>query len=277
MTIRKILCYFLGMGLTIGCSKDHHLPQEKYYPFNYTAHYSYTNDTLKIVVKNPLNCPLRILISSPDKSLQDISEKFGTLTLKEKSDTIINFYLKTQNEINFKFDSKFGDLNKEIIKEKFSLPFPKNRTYKIIQGYNGSYSHNTDFSRYAIDFSLKIKDTVCSAADGYVVGVIKDYEYGGTSIDWLDFSNYITIYHPKSGLFTEYAHLNKNGSFVKVGDTVTKGQPIGLSGMTGYTTVPHLHFNVLVPDSKEGLVSTAGEFEEGYRGTELTENTTVKK
>jgi murein DD-endopeptidase MepM/ murein hydrolase activator NlpD len=220
---------------------------------------------------------LRILISSPDKSLQDIAEKFGTLTLKEKSDTIINFYLKTQNEINFKFDSKFGDLNKEIIKEKFSLPFPKNRSYKIIQGYNGSYSHNTDFSRYAIDFSLKIKDTVCSAADGYIVGVIKDYEFGGSSIDWIDYSNYITIYHPKSGLFTEYAHLNKNGSFVKVGDTVIKGQPIGLSGMTGYTTVPHLHFNVLVPDSKGGLVSTAGEFEEGYRGTELTENTTVKK
>jgi len=157
------------------------------------------------------------------------------------------------------------------------LPFPKNRSYKIIQGYNGSHSHNTDYSRYAIDFSLKINDTVCSAADGYVVGVIKDYKLGGTTEDWIDYSNYITIYHPKSGLFTQYVHLIKNGSFVKVGDTVTKGQPIGLSGMTGYTTVPHLHFNVLKPDKKEGLISTDIEFEEGYKGTELTENITVKK
>jgi murein DD-endopeptidase MepM/ murein hydrolase activator NlpD len=277
MTIRKIIFYILGMVLTIGCSKNHKLPQEKYFPFNYSAYYSYANDTLKVVVKNTLNCPLRILISSPDKSLADLVAKFGTLTLKEKSDTIVKYYLKAQKEIIINFISKFGDLNKEIIKEKFSLPFPKNRSYKIIQGYNGSYSHNTDFSRYAIDFSLKIKDTVCSASDGYIVGVIKDYEFGGTTIEWIDYSNYITIYHPKSGLFTEYAHLNKNGSFVKVGDTVTKGQPIGLSGMTGYTTVPHLHFNVLVPDKKGGLVSTDFEFEEGYKGSELTKNTTVKK
>ena len=187
------------------------------------------------------------------------------------------YYLKAQKEISIKFNSVLGDLNKEIIKEKFSLPFPKNRAYEIIQGYNGSHSHNTDYSRYAIDFSLKINDTVCSAADGYVVGVIKDYELGGTSEDWLDYSNYITIYHPKSGLFTQYVHLIKNGSFVKVGDTVLKGQPIGLSGMTGYTTVPHLHFNVLDPDKKEGLVSTDIKFEEGYKGAELTENATVKK
>jgi iron complex outermembrane recepter protein len=50
--------------------------------------------------------------------------------------------LKAQKEIILKFISEFGDLNKEIIKEKFSLPFPKNRSYKINQGYNGSYSHN---------------------------------------------------------------------------------------------------------------------------------------
>jgi len=157
------------------------------------------------------------------------------------------------------------------------LPFPKNRSYKIIQGYNGSHSHNTDYSRYAIDFSLKIGDTVCSAADGYVVGVIKDYKLAGKTKEWVDYSNYITIYHPQRGVFTQYVHLIKNGSFVKVGDTVTKGQPIGLSGMTGYTTVPHLHFSVLKPDKNEGLVSTDFEFEEGYKGAELTKNTTVKK
>jgi len=46
--------------------------------------------------------------------------------------------------------------------------------------------------------------------------------------------------------------------------------------MTGYTTVPHLHFSVLKPD-KNGLVSTDFEFEEGYKGAELTKNTTFKK
>jgi hypothetical protein len=47
--------------------------------------------------------------------------------------------------------------------------------------------------------------------------------------------------------------------------------------MTGYTTVPHLHFSVLKPDKNEGLISMEFEFEEGYKGTELTKNTIVKK
>ena len=252
------------MLITPGCLRNEQLPQKKYYQFEYSANYSYDNDTLKLKIENPLHCPLRITISSPDNNLPDIVDSFGTLTLREKRDTTIRYYLKTQNKINLKFNSVFGDLNKEIRKENFSLPFPKNRSYKIIQGFNGGHSHNTAFSRYAIDFSLKINDTVCSAADGWVVGVIKDYELAGSSEDWFDYSNYITIYHPEYGLFTQYVHLTKNGSFVKVGDTVVKGQPIGLSGMTGYTTIPHLHFNVLKPDQKEGLISTNNfDFDEG--------------
>ena len=276
-TMRKMIFYIVAMIWLMGCSKADKLPKEKYYQFNYSAGYSYKNDTLEIEVKNPLNCPLRVSISSPDESLTDIVHQFGTLTLREKSDTMIRYYLKAQKKVIVNFHSIIGDLNKEIIKERFSLPFPSKRIYKIIQGYNGSHSHNTNYSRYAIDFSLKIGDTVCSAADGYVVGVIKDYKSGGRTEDWIDYSNYITIYHPKSGLFTQYVHLAQNGSFVKLGDTVKKGQPIGLSGMTGYTTVPHLHFNLVKPDEKEELVSIPIEFEEGYKGTELTENTTVKK
>ncbi len=267
----------MAMRFAIGYSQHIELPKEKYYQFTFTAKYSYNKDSLKVELKNPLNCPLRISISSPDTSLFDIVARFSNLTLKEKSDTIITYYLKNRNHIILRFNSVVGDVGKEIIKEKFSLPFPPNRTYKIIQGYNGWHSHNSNNSRYAIDFSLKIGDTVCSAADGYVVGVIKDYKLGGTAIAWLDYANFITIYHPQSGLFTQYVHLMNNGSFVKVGDTVRKGQPIALSGMTGYTTVSHLHFNVLQPDKNQGWVSTNIDFEEGYKGTELTENTTVKK
>jgi len=272
--MQKFIFYILG-SVAIGCSKNK-LPKETYYQFNFSAKYSYAHDTLKVDVRNPLHCPLRISFSSPDKSIRDVVEKFDTLTLTEQSDTTVNYYLKGQKELNLKFISEIGDVHKEMTNQKFNLPFPKNRFYKIIQGYNGSHSHNTDFSRYAIDFSLKIGDTVCSAADGYVVGVIKDYELAGTTKDWIGYANYITIYHPNSGLFTQYVHLMKNGSFVKVGDTVTTGQPIGLSGMTGYTTEPHLHFGVLKPD-KTGLISTAFEFEEGYKGADLTDGTAVKK
>jgi murein DD-endopeptidase MepM/ murein hydrolase activator NlpD len=262
--MRTIIFYVVGMLTAIGCSK-HKLPTEKYYQFDYPAKYSHDNDTLKVEIKNPLNCPLRISISSPDRSLTGIVAKFATLTLKEKRDTTIKYYLAGHNKIVLNFNSIVGDLNKEIVKEKFMLPFPKNRSYRIVQGYNGSHSHNTDNSRYAIDFDLKINDTICSAADGYVVGVIKDYQLSGTTKDWIDYANYITIYHPKSGLFTQYVHLIRNGSFVKVGDSVSKGQPIGLSGMTGYTTEPHLHLNVLKPDKDKGWISPTSNLKKDTR------------
>ena len=50
-----------------------------------------------------------------------------------------------------------------------------------------------------------------------MVGVIKDYELSGTTENWTDYANYITIYHPKNGVFTQYVHLTKMDHFVKLG------------------------------------------------------------
>ena len=159
-----------------------------------------------------------------------------------------------------------------------SLPFCKGKSYKIIQGYNGQYSHYTNYSRYAIDFGLNTNDTICAADDGIVVGVIKDYKIGGDNKKLEEFANYITLYHPHSGLYTQYAHLKYDGSFVKVGDTVHQGQAIALAGMTGFTSIAHLHFNVLVPcPPKDGFKSVPIEFIENYTGNKLKENDVVKK
>ena len=43
-----------------------------------------------------------------------------------------------------------------------------------------------------------------------------------------------------------YAHLRSEGALVRVGQRVRQGQQIGLSGNTGFTTGPHLHFAVQV-------------------------------
>ena len=49
-----------------------------------------------------------------------------------------------------------------------------------------------------------------------------------------------------------------NSALVNVGDTVKQDEPIGLSGKTGYTLFPHLHFQLMTGPSMndEGLPSS---------------------
>jgi murein DD-endopeptidase MepM/ murein hydrolase activator NlpD len=56
----------------------------------------------------------------------------------------------------------------------------------------------------------------------------------------------VKIYH-SDGTFADYVHLRYGGVLVEVGEEVRAGDVIGLSGNTGYSTQPHLHFAVHQP------------------------------
>lgn len=242
-----------------GCSGSK-LPKEKFSQTTYGLQYNYIQDTLFFSIQNPLYTPLRLSVSSKNKKLQDVVQEFDTLVIGARTDTVFHIAAPGKEKVRLNFHTTFGDPRREVKASTIAFPFPKHKNYRVIQGYNGSFSHSSDYSRYAIDFNMKVGDTVYSAEDGYVVGVIKDYKERGSTPDWRDYSNFITLFHPRNGLYTQYVHLMHDGAFVKVGDSVKKGQPIGLSGMTGYTSGPHLHFNVLKP-GKKGLISTPVEFE----------------
>ena len=135
-------------------------------------------------------------------------------------------------------------LQKGIIKDDtsfvYQLPFEKNNKHLVVQGYFSKFSHK---ERAALDFKMKRGTTICAAREGIVVRVKKDGNKGGWNKKYRPFGNVIVIQHA-DGSRAGYWHLQFNGAFVSVGDTVTQGQPIGLSGKTGYTLFPHLHFIV---------------------------------
>lgn len=77
--------------------------------------------------------------------------------------------------------------------------------------------------------------TVYAAKGGEVIYAAKHKAYG----------NFVIIDHG-AGVSTCYAHMQDGSLLVSVGQKVSQGQPIGKVGTTGYSTGPHLHFEVRI-------------------------------
>lgn len=135
----------------------------------------------------------------------------------------------------------------------YAMPFGPGR-YVVMQGPRGTFSHFAGTgSENAVDWTVPEGTIVCAARAGRVVGVKQDSNIGGADRSMRPFANYIIIKHA-DGTFAEYVHLQKDGALVHLGDEVTVGQPIGLSGQTGFASKPHLHFDVFqAVDGKKKL------------------------
>lgn len=246
---------YLFLFLVIAACSSARLPQQKLSQCTLSHNYYFTENHVHIKINNPLHCPLRTWVNIQDDTLKEAYKDNWPIVLPPLSDTTFSIPISHTNFF-IKFASLFGDTNTPITPGFIDLPFKKGKSYKLVQGYNSTPSHNTAYSRYALDFGLPVGDTICAATDGYVIGVVDGYTDGGDNKNWRPYANFITIYQPESGLFFQYVHLMHKGAFVKNGDYVSAQQPIGLSGVTGYTTTPHLHFNILVPvHTKEGMQS----------------------
>ncbi|MDD3598431.1 M23 family metallopeptidase, partial [Sulfuricurvum sp.] len=101
--------------------------------------------------------------------------------------------------------------------------------------YGSARTYNDTLKSYhgGIDFRALTPTPIQAANDGIVVLAQERYYSGGT----------IIIDHGE-GLYSCYFHLSRFD--VKVGDYVTQGQAIALSGASGRITGPHLHFGIMV-------------------------------
>ncbi len=125
----------------------------------------------------------------------------------------------------------------------YALPFKMGTTHNVAQGYDGKFSHQ---GKKSIDFSMPVGTHIHAARKGVVVDLKENSKYGCADKSCLDQGNYVTIYH-SDGTFASYFHLDYKGVKVSVGDVVEQGQFIGLSGNTGWSSSPHLHFEVFEP------------------------------
>lgn len=158
------------------------------------------------------------------------------------------------DEYRFSLEGKYG----------YGLPFPAGQAYLIWQGPGGAFSHNTPGSKHAVDFSMPLGAEVAAVRDGIVVGVIqKNPDNPDENPAPKETANEILVLHA-DGTVAVYAHLTTDGARVSFGQFVGRGQVIGLSGNSGYSRGPHLHFDILGYENGRcvstpyGFLSSAG-------------------
>lgn len=147
---------------------------------------------------------------------------------------------------SYDYKAVFGNVNQTEYNGGFlyDLPYQKGGRFRIEQGYHGRLTHQTE---NALDFNMPEGTRVCAARGGVVIAVVQNFTGSCLEEACKKMANYILVYHA-DGTISDYSHLQYNSAAVAVGDTIKKGDPIALSGRTGYTSGPHLHFVSFLPD-----------------------------
>lgn len=153
---------------------------------------------------------------------------------------------------NFRYFYRYGDVKaRHDDQVKYRLPVEPGSSVIVSQGCNQSFSH-TGKRGFATDFILKTGSPVYAARGGKVVSTRSDSNKGGKTRKFAKHANHIYIEH-EDGTLGMYLHLVKDGVLVKPGELVKAGDQIGKSGNTGWSTEPHLHFEVFKPGSDDQL------------------------
>ncbi len=132
-------------------------------------------------------------------------------------------------------DGNYYDATGESLARAFRR-YPMGAQYRISSSFNPARKHPITGQvrpHNGVDFAMPTGTPILATGDG-VVTRVKSHPYAG---------KYVEIQHGSQYL-TRYLHLHR--ILVKRGQTVTRGERIALSGNTGRSTGPHLHFELHV-------------------------------
>lgn len=181
-----------------------------------------------------------------------------TCYLKEKDQNLVELFFKVENR-DYKAeqlkvdpkriklsanDQKRADAEQVILNKiyasspsviYFKTPFkePMNNVVTSVYGMKRVYNKEKKSQHLGIDYRAAIGDNVPSTNAGKVV-------FAGD----LFYTGWTVIVDHGLDIFSVYGHLSK--TLVQEGQFIERGQSLGLSGNTGRTSGPHLHWGVKV-------------------------------
>mgnify|MGYP001085697598 CR=1 FL=1 len=139
----------------------------------------------------------------------------------------------------------------------YQYPYPwRGGPFRVSQGANGQYSHFGPKNRYAIDIAMPEGTPIIAARGGVVVKTENSQAGRGTDAS----GNFVRVLHD-DGTMGVYLHLKKGSVSVREGQRVAVGSALALSGNTGNSSGPHLHF-VVQRNTGMGLVSIPYRFKQ---------------
>ncbi len=210
-----------------------------------------TFNSVELTLYNNSSYVVTMDLEYESTNIQSIKALVGTFTIPpQESLTALKMSVINEDdywELNWTYSYQRGDFNANHTGDFiYMLPYLKGESYLVSQSYNDDFSHKTGANQYAVDFVMDEGTLILAARAGKVVQVIEKYIRSGTNSYFLDKANVVVI-EQDDGTHAEYAHIERYGAIVEVGDRVEAGQKIALSGNTGYSTGPHLHFTITSP------------------------------
>lgn len=138
----------------------------------------------------------------------------------------------------------------EELTSPYVLPYEVGTSSFVSQGNCTNGSHRTGTpDQYGYDFLMPIGTLLIASRAGTVTRVLDTFA-DNTGIPGEE--NVVGITH-SDGSVALYFHLAQNGSMVVLQQTVNVGDIIALSGNSGNSTEPHLHFVVSGPPGTGGV------------------------
>lgn len=152
-------------------------------------------------------------------------------------------------------DGKYYDINAGSLSQSF-FRYPLAKKARVSSGFNPRRLNPVTrivTPHNGVDFAVSRGTPVLSVGNGEVVIA----KYSGSA------GNYVAIRHGRQYM-TAYMHLDK--ILVKPGQQVKQGDKIGLSGNTGRSTGPHLHFELHINNKPVNPLTASLPINEGLTG-----------
>ena len=144
-------------------------------------------------------------------------------------------------QLSYRF-SPGAPIEEYDIQYLYGTPFDGDQAYYVSQAFNGEFSHTDEQARHAVDITVPDGTRIVASRGGVVMQVEDDFFGRGLDMEkYASRANSVRILHD-DGTMGVYAHLQVESAVVSVGQRVKPGDLLALSGDTGFTSGPHLHF-----------------------------------